>query len=48
MTFIFMTMLNHNELMVVLTFPKSKSGAKAYNLENYKCLCPRRCDKMCC
>ena len=24
----------------VLTFPKSKRGAKAYNLESYKCLCP--------
>ena len=42
MTFIVIEMLNHNKLMVVLTFPKSKRGAKAYNLESYKCSCPRK------
>ena len=41
-TFIVIEMLNHNKLMVVLTFPKSKRGAKAYNLESYKCLCPQK------
>ena len=35
-------MLNHNKLMVVLTFPKSKRGAKAYHSESYMCLCPRK------
>ena len=35
-------MPNHNKLMVVLTFPKSKRGAEAYNLESYKCLCPQK------
>ena len=29
-------MLNNIKLMVVLTFPKSKRGAKSYNLESWK------------
>ena len=35
-------MLNHIKLMVVLTFPKSKRGAKAYNWKSYKCLCAQK------